>query len=287
MSKGAAFFAIIHNIIVWPLTWGSVTRLAYNFTQSPYSKLLLGLYAKLYKVNIAEMEYSINAYPTIAALFERRLKQGKRPICPFENSIVSPVDAIVTSMGMIGEQTVLKAKGKEYALCCILQNSRQALQFIGGQYVVLYLPVGAYHRVHSPADARVIAEKHIAGRHFPLYDLSERSIRKIYSRNTRHISLLCLGAKGAGSIRRRNLKTGRRAAQIAMVQIASTLVGTIENRFTAAEVAETRPNVRKGEEFSVFKFGSTVILFFTPEIKICESIKVGDSVKMGEKIAYR
>jgi phosphatidylserine decarboxylase len=68
----------------------------------PFAQTSVRLFAHWYHLNLAEAELPLAQYPTIGALFSRRLKPGVRPI---GQGPVHPVDALITASGPIDQRT--------------------------------------------------------------------------------------------------------------------------------------------------------------------------------------
>ena len=248
--------AVLHNCITWPASWHYACSLAYAFTHAPLSRLFLPLYIRLYAVDLNEAALPLSDYPTIAALFQRDLKAGLRPFCRAKDAFCSPVDGIVVSQGVLQQGQLLQAKGESYSLADILANETAASYFGNGSFIVIYMPAGAYHKVHSPLRAHIVHADFIPGRHFALHRLSRLHTHRLYARNTRQITYLHYsGSTGDGQP-----ATG----VCALVQVASMLVGSIQNTFSVEEANRAERYLQRGELLGGFNFGSTIILLLPP-----------------------
>ncbi|XP_059299163.1 phosphatidylserine decarboxylase proenzyme 1, mitochondrial isoform X3 [Lycium ferocissimum] len=77
-------------------------------------------------------------------------------------------------------------------------------------YCVIYLRLGDYHRIHSPADWNVLGRRHFSGRLFPVNERATRTIRNLYVENERVVlegkwqegfmAMAAVGATNIGSI---------------------------------------------------------------------------------------
>jgi phosphatidylserine decarboxylase len=103
----------------------------------PFAQTSVRLFAHWYHLNLAEAELPLERYPTIGALFSRRLKPGVRPI---GQGPVHPVDALITASGPIDQRTLLQGKGSTYTLEELVHNPHVAKHFEHGSFLTYYLP---------------------------------------------------------------------------------------------------------------------------------------------------
>src|SRR5690606_20468696 len=75
-------------------------------------QLAIRIFCEQYDVAVDEAELPIDAYPTFASFFTRRLRPGARPIAEGEEVPVSPVDGAVSHAGIVNEGELIQAKGK-------------------------------------------------------------------------------------------------------------------------------------------------------------------------------
>lgn len=223
----------------------------------PLGPLSVSMFASYFRINLNEAEFPIEKYPTIQALFTRRLKPGLRTA---KSKLVHPCDSVISSHGRIQSGEVLQAKGLNYSLTDLM--GQNADRFIGGYYITYYLCPTDYHRVHSPADWDVQSLKHIPGDLWPVNEASVRKVPKLFSRNERVV--------GVGVGRGRD-------GSLAMVMVGATNVGNIKTAFQAPS------QLRVLDEFGVFNMGSTVILVLDSSYKV-EGVASGP-VLLGQAIS--
>jgi phosphatidylserine decarboxylase len=203
-------------------------------------------------------------YPSLNAFFTRRLKPGARPIDAKANSIVSPVDALITACGYMEDGKLLEVKGQTYSLAELVNHHPRMEAFQSGYFYVLYLSPRDYHRIHVPVDGVLAETEEIAGRVFPVNHASMTNIRHVLSRNYRVISYL-----------------EHPAGQVGVVKVAALNVASIQ---FVDEVAPSKQLV-KGDELAYFEFGSTIVLLleqgtYEPDA----AVGIGSRVKMGERL---
>jgi phosphatidylserine decarboxylase len=139
-----------------------------------------------YGVNVAEAEKPLEAYPTLGALFVRRLQPGARPLAAA--SLVSPVDGMLTQRGVLeggADARLVQIKGLSYSLAGLLGKGWDAAAYAGGAFLTLYLAPWNYHRIHAPAQGRVLRARHIAGALWPVNAWSVERIPELFVRNDR------------------------------------------------------------------------------------------------------
>lgn len=253
-------FRIVTELTSRPL----VARAAGAFAKSSGSRRLIRKFASIYGIPIEEAELAVDQYQSLNDFFIRRLKPGSRPVDPAERGLVSPVDGTIAETGQIdGERTFL-VKGQRYTVDELLNGSPHTARYRGGGFAVIYLSPANYHRIHAPADARVVETDAIAGKVYPVNDPSLRFMRRVLSRNSRLVTYL-----------------ESRGGLLALVKVGAMNVGSI--RYAAGE----RPpdKVAKGEELAYFEFGSTVVLLWEKDrVLPSERLAPGNRVRMGEKL---
>ncbi|MCB7068917.1 phosphatidylserine decarboxylase [Caldibacillus sp. 210928-DFI.2.22] len=240
-----------------------LSNLIRQFTRSKISKIIIPFFVKIYKIDMSEFEYPYNEYTTLHELFIRKLKKGTRLIDSNINTVISPVDATIESIGSIEPSTDIKVKGKMYSLKEMLGNDEKAVQYRDGYFIVLYLSPKHYHRIHSPVNGKVISRWELGDRSYPVNRLGLEYGKNPLAKNYRSISEI-------------NHKTGK----MALVKVGAMFVNSIE--YTNGSM-----NLKKGEEIAYFSFGSTVVLLFEKDtFLIDERISVPHPVKMGEVIGH-
>ena len=117
--------------------WGAVTH------------FIIKLFAKQYKVNLAEAEKSQPSdYATFNEFFIRPLKAGARPIVEDEKALALPADGRVSEFGRINDDRLIQAKGHYFNLDMLLANDTEmAAKFKNGDFITTYLSPSDYHRV--------------------------------------------------------------------------------------------------------------------------------------------
>ena len=244
--------------------------------------LVLRWYVRYYDVAVADAEHSLDHYPTLADFFVRKLRPGLRPICDAPDALVSPVDALVASCGVVTKasmpQSPLGPTGEPTGPLKIhiptLLNNESVPD--GSSYAVLYLAPPDYHRVHSPVTARLTSWAYVPGRLFPVFSGAASRVQGLFARNERllawfegsfgRLAVVMVGAFGVG-------------------RMTATFTDVVTNTGGQAHQARCGPeaSMSRGEEFGTFHLGSTVILVFDSDAVAWEK-RPGDRVVVGERI---
>ncbi|MDQ0338068.1 phosphatidylserine decarboxylase [Caldalkalibacillus uzonensis] len=241
----------------------SISYLAGRLAKSKWSKRWIPHFIKVYRINVEEAEKRPEEYPHLNAFFTRRLKEGVRPIHPEPDTVVSPVDAIVTGIGEIREGTILNVKGQRYTLAEMLQDTEREKKYRNGYYLVLYLSPTDYHRIHAPISGEIIHTRSIKGKVYPVNRFGMQHMKRVLSRNRRLITYL------------QNEYT-----EVAIVKVGAMNVASIQ----WSERLQSK-RVEKGDELAYFEFGSTVVLLIREEsFQFIHGLTEGDRVKMGEPV---
>lgn len=230
-----------------------------KFSQSRVSAILIPSYAKIYNINQAEMEKSLTEFPTLHDLFVRQLKKDSRQIDQTENTVISPVDAVIEETGIITDSKEMIVKNKRYQVAEMLGNEKSLAKYIGGTFLILYLSPSHYHRIHSPISGVITKQWELGQKSYPVNRLGLKYGRDPLSKNFRKITEIKVND-----------------SSVAMVKVGAMFVNSIETTHKS-------DTVEKGEEIAYFTFGSTVILLFEkdrftlhPEISPSTNIKVGE-----------
>lgn len=256
----------------------TISRLVGGFARSVFSKPLVPLFARQYKIDLDQALHGIEDYPSLTAFFTRELKHGLRPVVQAENLLASPVDGVVSQAGTVDAGTLVQAKGVNYTVLELLgQDLEMARRFDNGTFFTIYLSPRDYHRIHSPIRGRVLASAYIPGTLFPVNPFGVRAVKGLFARNERLITYL-----------------DSTAGLVALVKVGSTIVGSVKVNYAAVTtnlpgakpektVVEDGPLVAKGDEIGRFEFGSTVIVLF--EAKVEPKVAAGERVLLGQAIA--
>jgi phosphatidylserine decarboxylase len=243
-------------------------------------RLLLTAYPA---INMSEaVEPDPYRYPSFNAFFTRALKPGVRPIAPAPDALVSPVDGTLSQFGDVDAGRLLQAKGIEYSAAALLGSESAAAQYAAGRYACLYLAPFDYHRIHVPADARLLSTLYLPGRLFSVNAATARTIPGLFGINER---VVC--------------EFDTRHGALALVMVGALFVGSIETVY-AGEInppagrggaprriaAGQGQEYRKGDELGRFNMGSTVIVLWQREAgEFAPGLTAGARLRLGQLLA--
>lgn len=244
--------------------------------------LMIKYFIKLHDVAMHEAAAPESSFASFNQFFVRELKVGARPICEDTHALASPADGAVSQVGDIDYGNLFQAKGHEYSLTELLGGDEYLSQpFMGGKFATIYLAPKDYHRVHMPFDGQLQTMVHVPGDLFSVNAVTAANVPRLFARNERVVAFFDTSA-----------------GPMAVVLVGAMLVAGIETVW-AGQVTPVQRRVQtfhypntteavqlsKGDELGRFKFGSTVILVFGPDmVKWSEKLKPLQRVQMGEEI---
>jgi phosphatidylserine decarboxylase len=247
---------------------------------------LLGRFAGHYGLDLTEAEHPLADYPSLQALFTRRLRAGLRPQAQTVPGFVnSPVDGRIIGSGRITAGTAIQAKGLPYRIPELLKHDPATARFEGGHYLTLYLSPKDYHRIHVPFEGQVSAVDRVEGELWPVNETSTGHVPRLYERNRR----ASWSATGTGACE---------GLEVTAVLVGATHVGgvVLDPRWLSGRelpkdggLAVDLLPCAPGEDLGSFEFGSTVVLLMGgPRAADWSPVRTEGDVKMGQRLgAYR
>ena len=216
-------------------------------------------------------------YLSFNDFFTRKLKPDVRPIMGDDNTIICPVDGVISQAGNINHNQIFQAKGFEYSLESLLANTTHTHYFLDGQFVTIYLSPKDYHRVHMPITGTLVEMIYVPGRLFSVNPTTSATLKNLYARNERVIAIF---------------KTP--VGTMAVILVGAMIVASIKTAW-AGKVApnknrtiqnwsyESSPiQLQRGEELGQFELGSTVIVLLEKnKMALDDQLKNNEPVKMG------
>lgn len=260
-----------------------LSRMMYGLMRirfKPIKNFTMKRMIKAFNINMDEaISKDFDDYEHFNAFFTRQLKPAVRPIDASSDSVVSPVDGVISQMGQINQDEILQAKGHHYTIKDLLATSMDS-DFREGQFITIYLSPKDYHRLHAPMDCEIKHLRHVPGRLFSVADWTTRKIPKLFARNERLVNTL-------------HTKYGK----VAYVYVGAIFVSSIETVCNgvitppyANQVTDLLPQgqtqYKKGEEMGRFNMGSTVVLLFPKDTITFEpELAAGSALQLGQRIA--
>ena len=241
------------------------------------SKLAVRPFAAAFGIDLEEAEHGPDEYPTLAAFFTRRLRQGARPVDPCPGVLVSPVDGILSDCGRIEQGTAPLVKGTRLSFAELLGPSRAA-PFMSGGFSVHYLSPRDYHWIHAPHEGRVTAWAHVPGDFYPVFPRSLDEFGCVFTKNERVITFMetSLGHLAVAKVA---------AMGVGNISLAYAAVSHDAGRIQSHTELDEPCNLGRGDPLGIFHLGSTVVVAWenpaiTPLNGTC-----GRHLKMGEAFA--
>ena len=234
-----------------------------------------------YGVNMAEADNpDISSYASFNDFFTRALKPGARPLAVAD--LICPVDGAISQFGAIEGDQIFQAKGHHYSTTALVGGDRElAARFDGGSFATIYLSPRDYHRIHMPAEGRLVRMTYVPGELFSVNPATARGVPGLFARNER---VVCVFESERGPF--------------VLVLVGATIVGSMATvwhgqvnpprtrdvrdwRYEAGQVV-----LRQGEEMGRFLLGSTVVLLFPQgPCRFNPAWAPGAPVRLGEAMA--
>lgn len=234
---------------------------------------IYGLYAYLFKCKLDEHP-SLKTYPTFNDFFIRPFLSGKRKIDDSKNSIVSPSDGMILSVGAIklSEQDddiyPEQIKGTTYSLESLLGKNAheeliQSCRRNGNNlhYCTIYLAPGDYHKFHAPVNLKIKDTNRIQGEALSVSPIMLRFLRGLLHLNERII-----------------INTDWKLGKMMIVPVGATNVRSI----VLDEGLELK---KKGDCLGGFRMGSCVVILLSAPIDCLSwQVKPGDKILLGQSL---
>ena len=237
-------------------------------------------YIRIYRVNMSESrQSSYRAFATFNDFFIRQLKDHARPIATHPQSIISPVDGVISQIGKLNQQQIIQAKGHNYSVRALMSDDHYANRFKSGSFLTAYLSPRDYHRIHAPFDGVLQKMVYIPGELYSVNTTTTKVVPDLFARNERVVCIF----------------TNEQLGTYALIAIGAIIVGSIvmnwhgvvtpsrHGSITTWDYANDHRNFKRADELGYFKLGSSVILLF--EHDRCQwkpHWKSGDSLHLGE-----
>ena len=233
-------------------------------------------FVRMFDIDLTEVEQPVASYDTLGTFFVRTLKPGARTVHPEDDALVSPVDAAVLAVGVIDDQGLaLQIKGRTYPAADLIATDIDPESLVNGRYLQLYLSPRDYHRIHHPADGRIVRAIHQPGRLYPVNHFSLNHFDRVLTRNDRiFLEMDCEGRTLYLSL----------VGALNVGRIGLTASSFETNRgMNMTEIPISDDRATKGAELGWFRMGSTVVLLAPPDT-LTFTVEAGQRVKMGEAI---
>jgi phosphatidylserine decarboxylase len=240
-----------------------------------------------YQVNMSEaLNPDIASYASFNDFFTRALKPGARPLASAD--LICPVDGAISQFGAMNQAQIFQAKGHSYSATALVGgDAALAARFEGGSFACLYLSPKDYHRIHMPADGRLMQMIYVPGDLFSVNPTTAQGVPGLFARNER---VVCVFESERGPF--------------VLVLVGATIVGSMATvwhglvnppRLPGVKVwnyANGQVQLKQGDEMGRFLLGSTVVMLFPDASKargtplaFNSSWKPGRPIRLGEAMA--
>lgn len=218
-------------------------------TQSTWSRVLVPLYRRYFKISMEEALLEEKEYSSLASFFTRSLKEGSRPFDEDDHVLVSPVDAKLSSH-LVSEKAEFMVKGKTYSLSDLFKERAEYEAYLGGHVLIFYLSPRDYHRIHMPLAGKEKRNYTRGSFSYPVNAWGLRYGEDVLTKNHRLVSHF------------------QGILDFSMVSVGALNVNSI------VHLAPANIDYDKMQEYGYFSFGSTVLLFL-PKDRIDFSVEEG------------
>lgn len=254
-----------------------------------------GLFVKLFKINLAEAEHSLEHFRSLEEIFTRSIKPSLRPI---ESQLVSPADGyLAQSRELTSANMAIQAKGLRYSVGELIFGNEAHLatcpdRFRPHWFVTVYLAPHNYHRVHAPMAGELTRIFYHSGELWPVNPPLVKNLPRLFNRNERlvfeievskdtYYYVVMVGATNVGRISTPYVENF--VSNSALRAFAKGLgLSSKKPKLTEAK------KINAGDELGTFMLGSTVVVVFDKAItKALQLKKVKNTdlpIKMGQTL---
>jgi phosphatidylserine decarboxylase len=235
----------------------SFCRLCGWWQERPSSCRRINPFAARYGIDLDEVEFPPDQYPSFNAFFARRLKPGARPFVQAPEVLCAPADGKVLVHPCLGEGALLPVKGACVPVAQILGSEEEARPYAGGAALVVRLAPYDYHRFHFPDSGRAGPARHLGRKYHSVNPLALERVPRIFALNWRALAFVDSDHFG----------------RVAYVEVGAFAVGSVVQTYAPGPVA-------RGQEKGYFQFGgSTLVLFFEAGRVVFDEDLVSDSAQ--------
>jgi phosphatidylserine decarboxylase len=238
-----AYESPLSNLFEGVIFYNSIiSKLFGLYCDSPLSSRRIQPTIDTLAIDESEFLDKTQSFTTFNDFFYRRLRPESRPYDPAPEHLAAPADGRYLLYPNISGQTVVPIKGSKYRLDTLLADSANAIDFNGGDVLVVRLCPADYHRFHFPCAGRIVGRKDIPGRYHSVNPIALAKGIDIFPTNKRAWARVECGDFG----------------DLIYMEVGAFGVGGIVDTTESCEV-------RKMDEKGYFKFGgSTLVLVFQP-----------------------
>lgn len=230
------------RILLRPLISKPVSELSGRFMDSRFSTALIMPFAHMNGICIHD--YEMDQIRNFNDFFSRKIKEGMRPICKEQGSLIAPCDGLL-SVSQIRKDKVIRAKQSAFTISRLLKDKKLAEGLEGGYCLIFRLCVQHYHRYIYFDTGFKYKDRRINGVYHTVRPVALEGV-PVFIENTREYSVI-------------DTKHFGRCVQM---EVGAMLVGRIANEHPEA------CQVLRGEEKGHFKYGGSTIIVLIPPDKV-------------------
>ena len=221
---------IILKLLVRP----GISKLVGKYMDTGLSKIHIRRFIKNAGIDLSE--YEDEKYTCFNDCFTRKIRLENRPICDYEEQLISPCDARLSAY-KISEDAEFVIKNSRYRVKDLIDGSNEAPDYRGGTCLIFRLCVDNYHRYCYVDDGIILENRSLPGK---LHTVRPIAMGKfpIFIQNAREYTVM---------------KT-KHFGVVSQIEVGAMMIGKIKNYKRSGKV-------NRGEEKGMFLYGgSTIVL---------------------------
>lgn len=260
-----------------------ISRVFGRFASHEFSPAIQSIinnsYVKLMGLDMSRFDEP-SIYITLNKLFTRSFMIAPQ-IDTSKESIISPVDALITDFGKINNNQAYQIKGMSYSTKELLGENYSAIadKIIDGDFANFYLSPKDYHRYHAPIDIIIKSATHIPGKLYPvnmpllknklnLFIENERVILECETVNGKLLFLVLVGALNVGKM---------------VFSFDETIQTNMKSQETTKHTYKDL-KINKGYLLGWFEMGSTIVILSEKDAINYSNLKINQHIIFGDKI---
>jgi len=241
------------------------------------------IFKTFFRINLKESVISnYKEFSSLNDMFIRKIRMINDNLIVLQSKIVlSPVNGMFIGQGQITKKFFFLVKHYKFTLNELLGIRESALYNVFQFYAIIYLAPHDYHRVHMPLHGQLKKMAYVPGMLYSVNKYSFNNVHNLYSKNERIVCYF-----------------DNKDTNFIIVLVGAMAVGSIEttwhgiitpphfDRSFSISYDRKCMNIflNQCEEIGMFKFGSTVIMFFKNHIifnKDCINKKIHVGTPLG------
>lgn len=231
-----------------------VSKAAYYYMASPFSKWLIGNYKKKYDIDMSI--YKDAHYKSFNDFFTREKKEI--PKISNKNILVSPCDGFL-SVYKISPESVFHVKHIDYSIQSLLENKAIADKYKDGLCLIYRLAPHNYHRYIFIDDGEIKYKQRIDGELHCVRPIVCEKL-PVYIRNSREYALI----------------NNEQFGYTVQMEVGALLVGRICNH-------NKNRQVERYDEKGYFEFGGSTIIMLFEKDKVQIKRSIIENTAMGKE----